>query len=701
MTSSARRSATQIGALAVATEAEIDLPVDLSHKVSEEGRWRALFVDDARLPLGLLALAALLFQGGLFIQKSWLWTGDIIYHRALMAEILNGESLPGGPYAGLPAFYSPLLHYAAAALAWLFHFDPLDGLKVLSVLAAPCTPLIAYYLGRVLGFDRPTSLIGAFFATFGGGLRLSEDRVWVDALFTGQHNFFPVFPRDVAFLLLPLGFAWTYRAVVDGWRPGAWLAGLAFGLMILVHTQTAVFVAPVLGLYLVFLLAVRRDLLQRILKASLTTGLVALLLSSFWWTSMLAAIVRGGGFDVRMPAYRIPIKLPLSEVPLEFGVFLPFGAIGVLLTLRLLRSERWPAALLLMVWWAAPVLFAIYRPTDFPGGDTFFPRRLWQFSSQPLVLMAAAGLVWLLACGRDLLARAGAGPLQPIFVGVSLLLVGFFAGVPASRATWLRLSDFWNTTSFADVDWDLNGGFHYGAWLAQRARAEGPRTVMVPTPDATMVWYLSGEKLVYVYPTAAIKLAFNVERLTGSGQADRELDQMAAFSGDSNRLLNLARKYSASYVVLRRDGDRLGLVDMPAQAMRGNRKEPKLVETNHYEWLPLGEGDRISFSFESPLDGTATVTLRARRRSAAPRVSSHLIVNGADFPIAEGETPLDEYAEVTRAVPIRVGANDVRFQTSARFELARFVAYTTPMSQLESAFDLVYEDPYTVVFSPR
>src|SRR5687767_5162863 len=69
--------------------------------------------------LGALALAALLIQGGLFVHKTWLWTGDTIYHRAVMAEVQAGELLPGGPYAGLPAFYSPLFHYLAAGIGAL------------------------------------------------------------------------------------------------------------------------------------------------------------------------------------------------------------------------------------------------------------------------------------------------------------------------------------------------------------------------------------------------------------------------------------------------------------------------------------------------------------------------------------------------------------------------------------------------------
>lgn len=653
--------------------------------------WEATAARLAPPLLGLLAAAALLFQGGLFIQKSWLWTGDYIYHRALIAEILDGELLPGGPYAGLPAFYSPLLHQLAAALAALFRIDPLDGVKVLSVLAAPCTPVVAYYLARVLGFGRWVALGGAFFETFGGGLKLTEDRVWVDALFVGQHNFFPLFPRDGAFLLLPLGLAWTYRGLIDGWRPGPYLAGLAFGLMVLVHTQTAVFAAPILGIYLVLVVALRRDLLGRAIRNSAITAALGLLISSWWWATMLAAIVRGGSFGVHMPEYRVPIKLSLVEFPIEFGVFLPLGILGVAITARRLRRERSPSALLLLVWWVLPVLLAIFRPSDFPGGDTFFPRRLWQFASQPLAVMAACALLAVAA------AVWRWRPLALSLVAAVLLL----AGLPNSWGTWRRIGEFWNDTSFADQDWDLGGGFAYGAWLEERARAEGPRTVMVPTPDATMVWYLAGEKVVYLYPTAAIKLAFDVPRLTGFGTAEREADLTTAFGGDPERMAELAGKYGARYVVLRRGGDLLGAVDLPAAALRGARRDQKLRETNHYEWLPLGQDDAIRFQFYSPTDGSAPVTLRARRRSNVPRTAGTLIVNGTEFPISDAETERDRYVEIARTVPLRAGQNDVRFRSNGEFELARFVGYTRPISAYDARYRLAYEDDYTVVLTPR
>jgi hypothetical protein len=204
-----------------------------------------------------------------------------------------------------------------------------------------------------------------------------------------------------------------------------------------------------------------------------------------------------------------------------------------------------------------------------------------------------------------------------------------------------------------------------------------------------------------LYPTAAIKLAFDVERLTGFGSGERASDLEAAFGGSPERLADLANKYGASYVVLRRDGEQLGLVDLPANALRGGRKEPQPKETNHYEYLPLGRDDLVRFSFVSPSDGPATVSLRARRRSQAPRVSARLVVNGAEYPIAESETPRDEYAEIRRPVVVRSGQNDVRFEAGAEFELARFVAYTASLQDLAPRFELLYEDSDAVVLRPR
>ena len=61
------------------------------------------------------------------------------------------------------------------------------------------------------------------------------------------------------------------------------------------------------------------------------------------------------------------------------------------------------------------------------------------------------------------------------------------------------------------------------SWRPRPAR-DGPRTVLAPTPEATLVWYYAGQKVVYLHPTAAIKLAYDVQRMTGFGEAERAAD---------------------------------------------------------------------------------------------------------------------------------------------------------------------------------
>lgn len=67
---------------------------------------------------------------------------------------------------------------------------------------------------------------------------------------------------------------------------------------------------------------------------------------------------------------------------------------------------------------------------------------------------------------------------------------------------------------------------------AAEARRQGVSTVLAPTPEATLIWYYSGQKVVYLHPTAAIKLAYDVQRMTGFGEAERATDLVRAYSGD-------------------------------------------------------------------------------------------------------------------------------------------------------------------------
>lgn len=643
------------------------------------------------LAMALLCLAALILQGGLLQPKTWFWTGDMIYHHAVMAEIQAGELMPGGPYPGMPAFYSPLLHWMAAGASLLTGVRITEGIRIVSILWAPLMPLAAFWTARSLGMSRAAAVVGAVLATFAGGWKTTEDRVWVDSLFVGQHNFFPTFPRDLAFVMLPVGMICVHRAVVQGWRPGAWLAGIVFGLMVLAHTQTPVFAAPLLALYLALLVFMRPDLFRPMVRVSVVTSVVTAGLSAFWWVWELQAIMTSGSFSVEMPAYRVPVKLALAEFPQEFGLFLILGPLGLAMTARRLAQQRDPAALLLLVWWAAPVLLAILRPTGFPGGDTFFPRRLWQFSSQPLVLMAGLALVH------------GILPLLRLRGMLALALVAsvcLVSTVPASRGTWERIGEFWNEPEFVDQEWDLNGNFAVGPWLAREARAHGLRTVLSPMTEATLVWYESGHKVVYIHKTAAIKLAFDVEKMSGFSEAERQADVLQAFGGDPGALGRVAEKYGAAYVLLKRSGERLAGVDVAARGLvtgGEGRGIGRMTATNHYEFLTMGNGDRTTVSVWSPSDREAELVLRVKRRGRGSSIPGALLVNGQELPMTDTELPRDDWADVRRTVRLRAGENRVEIRAAQALEVLRLTGYTLAAADVPAGWGVGYADPYYAV----
>jgi hypothetical protein len=647
----------------------------------------------ARVAILALCLAALVVQGGLLQPKTWFWTGDMIYHHALMAEIQAGEIMPGGPYPGMPAFYSPLLHWISAGVGLLTSVRITEAIRIVSILLAPLLPLATYWSARSLRLDRSVSVVGAVLATFAGGWKTTEDRVWVDSLFVGQHNFFPTFPRDIAFMLLPLGLVCVYRAVVQDWRPGAWLAGVLFAVMVLAHTQTAVFAAPLLGLYLALLVLMRRELLGAVLRVSVITAALTAGLSAFWWVWELQAILASQSFSVEMPASRVPVKLALAEFPLEFGLFLLLGPVGIFMTARRLKEQRDPASLLLLVWWTAPVLLAVFRPTGFPGGDTFFPRRLWQFASQPLVLMSSVALV---AAVVPMLRMRGA---LAVGLVVTVCLVSTF---PASRGTWDRIGEFWNEPEFVDQEWDLDGNFAVGPWLAHEARARGSSTVLSPVTEATLIWYEAGQKVVYLHRTAAIKLAFDVGRLSGFGEDERNADAIAAYDGDPSKLTDIGAKYRAQYLVLKASEDRLAAIDLPARGLVPSgegRGIGRLTSSNHYEFLAMGSGDQTRVSIWSPSDRTADLVLRVKRRGRGPEPGA-LIVNGQAFAMTDSELPRDDWADVRRAVPLQAGWNEVEIRAAQQLEVLRLTGYSLTTSDIPTGWSVGYQDAYYTVLKP-
>ena len=125
-------------------------------------------------------------------------------------------------------------------------------------------------------------------------------------------------------------------------------------------------------------------------------------------------------------------------------------------------------------------------------------------------------------------------PLRPRWSLVFAVLVAvcLVASVPGSLGTRDRIAEFWNEPEFGDQTWELDGNFALGPYLAAEGRRDGLSTVLAPTPEATLVWYYAGQKVVYLHPTAAIKLAYDVQRMTGFGEAERAADLVKAYAGD-------------------------------------------------------------------------------------------------------------------------------------------------------------------------
>ena len=147
----------------------------------------------------------------------------------------------------------------------------------------------------------------------------------------------------------------------------------------------------------------------------------------------------------------------------------------------------------------------------------------------------------------------------------------------------------------------------------------------------------------------------------------------------------MAEKYGARYVVLKRLGDRLAGVDVPADGLApagDGRGAGRIVETNHYEYLAVSPNDRVTFEVWSPSDRTATLVLRAKRRDRAQATLGTLSVNGTPTTIADSELPRDTWADVRRDVSLKAGRNEVRLESAAQLEVIRVAAYSLTLADL-------------------
>jgi hypothetical protein len=157
--------------------------------------------------------------------------GDLLYHWGLTHTILLGSFPPEGPYAGLPAYYPPGFHLLLAGLSSLPGLDLSSATAILGIVWLPVIPLGAYLLARRVSGRGDVALVAAALTAFGGGLDLSNDRLWVNSMFMVGHVAYPIYPRDLVFGILPFAVLAYLRATDGGvagragrWSPaGSWV----------------------------------------------------------------------------------------------------------------------------------------------------------------------------------------------------------------------------------------------------------------------------------------------------------------------------------------------------------------------------------------------------------------------------------------------------------------------------------------------
>ena len=525
--------------------------------------------------------------------------GDLLYHWGLTHDILRGEFPPGGPYQGLPAYYPPGFHLLVALISSIASLSVENATLLFGFAWLPVLPLATFALARHVTGRSDTALLAAALTTFGGAYDFSGDRLWVNSLFLVGHQFYPLYPRDLVFGLLPLAVLAFLRAL-EGVRSWAWaaLAGGLLGICAVIQVQLLLPI-PIALLVVALATAIVDPSRRRSAALALivTGGLTAIVIAP-WLLETIGTIRRNGGVALDSADTLLPARIGLWEYPREFGIFLPLALVGMGLVLVHLR-DRDPAVsgirprlagspVVLVPWFVVPWALAVLYDPGWPLEDALRPQRLWLLSSQPGAMLAAIGLV---ALARLVVGLRWHRPrlVRPAIVAVLLL-----AAVPTVGLTTQLLFQQWVQPQYANLLLDRD----HVPDMASVLGDTGPRSTVLTYEDwSSLAWYETGSWVVAVKPPGYAKLAFDPTIFTGRSQEERRTDVARAFRGDLAQLAAVADSYNADRILLARRGDRWGVLQQVAAIAA---KEPggisgpaTVVDGNGWDAVALDPGARL------------------------------------------------------------------------------------------------------------
>jgi hypothetical protein len=584
--------------------------------------------------MALLLVAIEIVHGLRVLGPAW-QGGDLLYHAALAHAVMHGEIPPGGAYAGLPAYYPPGFHVMLAAVMSGLGLDAVRADQLLTLVWLPVLPLGMFILVRRLTGRPWVALLAALLTAFGGAYDIKAGRIWVNSLFMVGQEAYPLYPRDVVFALLPFGIlaflrglSATRTAAALGW---ALVAGLLFGAAAVVQVQLLLPIPAALAT-VVIVSAIRRPALRlRALGVLVVTGLVGLVLVAPWFLGQLESIRRNGGVALDSAETLLPARFGPWSYPREFGLLLPLGLIGAGVAVLFLRRPDGPRpggrdagswrpvvaeeGLVLVTWFGLAFLLGVLYQPDWPLEDALRPQRMWLIASQPMAGLAAIGLV---ALAEDLIGRVRPVRIAPRrAIALVVVAATLAACVPTTVATARLLAGTWTEATYAALDLRSDRVPPFRDLLP----VSGPRRTTLTYEDwSSLAWYETGATVVGLVPAGFAKLAYDPAVFTGHGQAERRADLLLAFDGDPADLATVAADYAASYVVLARQDDGVGLFDAAAVAVAADPGTVSggadVVIGNGWDALAMAAGTSLALPLRA--SGPVHLAIRVAGDQAGP-----------------------------------------------------------------------------------
>jgi hypothetical protein len=416
----------------------------------------------------------------------------------------------------------------------------------------------------------------------------------VDSPLASAQNGFPVYPRDLALVLLVVAVGFTLSRTGRGRVVGV---GLALGAIVLVHLQIALLTAWLLAAWA--MVAALRGRTTRPLLEVAGAGVLAVAVSAWWWIPRVAATIESGGLLLGgypgSPALRIT---PVAFV-MAFGVVAIYGLLG----LAVLAAKRpLPGRLAPFLVWIAVFVPLVLVDRILDGSDLVSERRIWLLVSIPLTVVAAAALTLLVT------------RLRPKIAVAVLVAVVIVPSVPGTVASMRLVRDAWDPGRAGGRIYDTAIWEPIFNDLTGRVRTDGHHIAITYDAYEAWVWSFSGAQVPSLWLPGPFKLGFDPEKMTGTSYLDRLRAQEAAFAGGRPSICEFSAAFAGGSLLLDVEDGLVGLRDAtPASVYRVDPRERSAatisrdlgggltyVDAGGLDVLRMAPGSRWAPPFGSP-----------------------------------------------------------------------------------------------------